>query len=309
MRKVFVTGEILVEVMADEKNQTFDSSGGLTGPFPSGAPAIFIDQVAQFNVPCSIIGSVGRDDFGKLCLKRLEEDGVDISNIKVVSDVATGVAFVRYQDNGNRNFIYHIGNAACGKLTVEDFSDIDFSEAGVFHIMGSSIFNEEMFEIHKTILDRLPEDCLVSFDPNIRPEILAMKPDLKELLFNILDRSYILFMTIEELEFMTGENCLNLALQKCYNKGNSIIVVKNGSKGASVYSVDETYHAEPYLVKEVDPTGAGDTFAGAFIAGIISGWDLQTCLNRANKAGASAVMARGPMEGTLPLEKIKDKLV
>ena len=50
----------------------------MSGPYASGAPAVFIDQAAKFGVPALIISTTGNDDFGKMCCKKLEEDGADI---------------------------------------------------------------------------------------------------------------------------------------------------------------------------------------------------------------------------------------
>ena len=55
MSKVFTIGEILVEIMAIKIGQPFDQPGIWNGPYPSGAPAIFIDQVTRLGVPCGII--------------------------------------------------------------------------------------------------------------------------------------------------------------------------------------------------------------------------------------------------------------
>src|SRR6185437_16253379 len=80
---VVTIGEILVEIMAVESGQGFRAPIPLIGPFPSGAPAIFIDQMARFGHPCGIVGCVGNDDFGYLNLERLRSDGVDVSAIRV----------------------------------------------------------------------------------------------------------------------------------------------------------------------------------------------------------------------------------
>jgi len=80
---VVTIGEILVEIMAVEPGRGFREPIPLVGPFPSGAPAIFIDQMARFGHPCGIVGCVGNDDFGHLNLERLRADGVDVSAIRV----------------------------------------------------------------------------------------------------------------------------------------------------------------------------------------------------------------------------------
>ena len=64
--KVLTIGEILVEIMAVSAGHGFREALDLVGPFPSGAPAIFIDHLARQGVRCAIIGCVGNDDFGRL---------------------------------------------------------------------------------------------------------------------------------------------------------------------------------------------------------------------------------------------------
>ena len=108
MGKIVTLGEVLVEIMATKRGQGFRTPGYFLGPYPSGAPAIFIDQVAHLNYPCGIISCVGDDDFGHLNIDRLKRDGVDVSAIKVISDSTTGSAFVTYKVNGERDFIFNI---------------------------------------------------------------------------------------------------------------------------------------------------------------------------------------------------------
>jgi tagatose kinase len=305
MDSVFVIGEILVEIMAEQKGQSFGEAGLFEGPYVSGAPAIFIDQVAKFGVPAAIISAVGNDDFGRMCSERLSHDGVSTRFIKVVPHIATGVAFVRYNNDGSRNFIFHLNNAACGDVKQDDLAKIDVSKAKVFHIMGSSIFNEEMFLIHQKVITMLPKECLVSFDPNVRPEILDANPALNKLILELFEKATILFVTEEELEFLTNKTVRKKALQTCFEKGIEVVVIKKGSKGASAFTREKEITVDSLPVREIDPTGAGDTFAGAFVAGYVQGWPIETCLERANTAGASAVSKKGPMEGTLTLDELE----
>src|SRR5215469_6812455 len=98
---ILTMGEILVEILATERGQSFRQPGTLIGPYASGAPAIFIDQVAKTGSRCAMIGCVGDDDFGALNVDRLRADGVDVSGISVIKSATTGSAFVTYRENGS----------------------------------------------------------------------------------------------------------------------------------------------------------------------------------------------------------------
>ena len=114
MKKIITIGEILVEIMATEVGDGFLEPIPLVGPFPSGAPAIFIDQVAKLGQPCGMIACVGADDFGRVNLDRLARDGVDTSAIVTHPELPTGSAFVRYRADGSRDFVFNIRHSAAG---------------------------------------------------------------------------------------------------------------------------------------------------------------------------------------------------
>jgi fructokinase len=73
-------GEILVEIVATTIGEGFLEAQPLMGPFPSGAPAIFIDQCGRLGGSAAMIGAVGDDDFGRLNTDRLKRDKIDISD-------------------------------------------------------------------------------------------------------------------------------------------------------------------------------------------------------------------------------------
>lgn len=116
MLDIITIGEILAEVLTEKVDQAFTSPGTLLGPFPSGAPAICIDQAARMGAKAAIIAKVGQDDFGKLNLTRLAGDGVDVSHVIQTPDNTTGTAFVTYFSDGERKFIFHFSHAACGSF-------------------------------------------------------------------------------------------------------------------------------------------------------------------------------------------------
>ena len=126
--EIWTMGEILVEVMRPKSDMQLFDAGEFLGPYPSGAPAIFIDTAARLGHRAGIIGGVGTDDFGKCLLDRLKKDGVDCSYIISVPDISTAIAFVTYFNDGSRKFIYHIGNTPAAMAKSPDISSIENTE-------------------------------------------------------------------------------------------------------------------------------------------------------------------------------------
>ena len=144
--KIGCIGDLLVEFVCATKNGRHARLGSYSGPFPSGAAGIFIDQAAQTGGDCIFVGGVGDDAFGKVVLDRLVEHGVDASLIKVVKGVPTGTAFVSYNDDGSRDFVYNIILSAAAKFEADDatLAALDAFGLDVMHVSGSAIADADM---------------------------------------------------------------------------------------------------------------------------------------------------------------------
>ncbi|MBO8165167.1 MAG: sugar kinase [Brevibacillus sp.] len=305
MAEIITIGEILVEVMAKNNDQKFEETGEYVGPFPSGAPAIFIDQAARCGSRSLIISAIGSDGFGRMNLHRLQRDGVDVSRIKVLEGQTTGVAFVTYQKDGERDFIYHISNAACGYIDEKDVCEEDFRDCHFFHVMGSSIYNRNTYlAITKGIELCLKQGGKISFDPNVRKEIITDN-EKRNLLIEILYQSHIILLGEKELSYLMGEEQERKNVETLLGRGAEMIIVKRGKRGATLYTPNNTVHVGAYPVEEVDSTGAGDCFGGTFVSCINQGLRPEVAVRLASLAGAKAVTKKGPMEGNTTLEELK----
>ena len=276
-------GELLVEIMRTELDTSHRVVGAnYKGPFPSGAPAIFISSAARMGKPydftTGFIGVVGNDEFGASIIEKLEKDGVDISQIKISDTETTGIAFNQYNSDGSRKFIFAPG--AAGKTTTSDINLFYFKKVKCLHIMGSSLSisknsREACYKAIKIAREKNPS-VLISFDPNLRPELLDLEIILK-ICKPVLEMTEILLPSGEEAEMLAGINDPIEACQKLLKIGPKIIVLKRGKRGCTIFTKDNPKGAniKGFKVNEVDPTGAGDSFGGAFIVGYLAGWNLK----------------------------------
>jgi sugar/nucleoside kinase (ribokinase family) len=298
MKKIVTIGEVLVEIMAKEPGHGFRSPIDLIGPFPSGAPAIFIDQVAKLGQPCGIVSCVGDDDFGTLNIERLRADGADVSALERTSDAVTGSAFVRYRGDGQRDFVFNIKHSACGLIRATPRAEALIDSADHVHVMGSALFSDGVTRLIGTAIERVKaRGGTVSFDPNIRKEILGL-PGLRDALDRVLGQSDLFLPSGEELFLFTQATGEAAALEEIFARGVSAVVRKHGADGASYYDRAGAQHVKAYPVDEVDPTGAGDCFGATFVTCWLRDMPPQDALRLAAASGARAVTLEGPMEGT-----------
>jgi sugar/nucleoside kinase (ribokinase family) len=298
MAGVLITvGEILVEIMATTIGTGFREPQHLIGPFPSGAPAIFIDQAARLGASCAIIGAVGGDDFGRINLDRLAADGVDVSAVAVHSDLATGSAFVRYRADGSRDFVFNVRHSASGQIALTEPGHRVIAAASRIHVVGSALTIPAVRTIVEYAVPRIKAaGGAVSFDPNIRKEMTS-DAALNTTLRRILAATDLFLPSGEELLLLAEAADEQEAVRRLIGGGVREIALKCGGAGAKVFSREGEVSAAAFKAIEVDPTGAGDCFGAVYTVCRDRGMPIERALAYANAAGARAVTVMGPMEG------------
>ena len=264
MKSIWTVGEALCEIMRIDTDAGLDTPELFKGPYPSGAPAIFIDTAAKLGTPSGLIGTVGNDAFGACIRRRLLADGADCSLLATNAMLSTAVAFVAYTSDGDRTFIFHIGNAAAGDIHYPEHMP---ENVGIFHVMGCAMMPSPAMAdcVMRAAEHYYEQGALISFDPNIRIESLHDQ-DLQELVRPIMERCSILLPGVEELMAITGADSVDAALEKAFaNPVLKVVVLKDGGRGCRVITREESFALPVCKVEVLDSTGAGDSFDAGFL--------------------------------------------
>jgi len=300
MADVWIMGELLVEVMRPRPGMSLGKAGEFLGPFPSGAPGIFIDTVARLGHSAAIISGVGDDDFGRCILDRLRADGVDVELVQVFPNRSTGVAFVMYEPDGSRNFIFHWDGTPAVMAGAPDAASVGDAPR-FFHVMGCSLMANEGFRrrVFQTMELFAARGARISFDPNIRFELLAGRA-VEEVTGPVLSRCSILFPGEKEVSSLSGKQDVERGVEALMERYPlELLVLKRGSRGCTVFSRDGRTDVPAFPIQEVDPTGAGDCFDAGFLCGQLDGKDPRESARLASAVGALNAQAFGPMEGKI----------
>ena len=238
-------------------------------------------------------------------MARLRESGVRLDHVRVDEHGTTGVAFVNYSRTGSRSFIFHLAESASGRFRLTDLG-AGLRGMDCIHLMGSSAFSTEAIEAIEDVFDgALARGIRVSFDPNIRPEMLTHK-EYVEALRRILGGAQIVLASEGELQTLLGEATDAECAAQLTAGAAEVVVIKRGARGASLFLPGHSELAVQGLpVDTVDPTGAGDCFGGTFLSLYLAGMEASHALRYANIAGAMAVQKRGPMSGNQSLADLQ----
>jgi tagatose kinase len=164
--------------------------------------------------------------------------------------------------------------------------------------MGSSLFSPGMTAtVRKAVGIVKHRGGIISFDPNIRPEILG-SAGIREALRSILEQTDVFLPSGDEVALLVDAKTEAEAIEPLLALGIREIVVKHGSAGCTYYDRSCRLDVPAVAVLEVDPTGAGDCFCATYVVCREDGKAVDRSLRYACAAGALAVTRRGPMEGT-----------
>ena len=139
MYDVIALGELLI----DFATINTDAEGYPTmAAHPGGAPANFLAALTKFGASTALLGKVGTDTFGKLLTGTLQKAGIETRGLIATDDVFTTLAFVTFDESGDREFAF---SRKPGADTCISFEELDLSlidEAKVFHFGTLSLTDE-----------------------------------------------------------------------------------------------------------------------------------------------------------------------
>jgi sugar/nucleoside kinase (ribokinase family) len=309
LARVGCIGDLLVELVSTTRNGRHKRTGAYTGPYPSGAAGIFIDQAAQVGGRCIFVGAVGDDAFGEVVLERLVQHGVEPKLIRVVKGVPTGTAFVSYNDDGSRDFVYNIILSAAAQFGGDDATIAELEAFGldVMHVSGSAIADAGMANKVLSVCKALHgKGVPISFDPNVRKELVG-NPAYFAAVREMIDMAAIFLPSEEDAQALFPGRGLKDIAEEMFAKGARAVVLKKGDKGSEGLTRNgESASFPAHKIETIDPTGAGDCFCATFVTLWSHGaFSFGDAMARANAAGALAVTKVGPMEGNSDLPTIE----
>lgn len=300
---LLTVGFPIVEIMRKDRGVSFEAPADFTGPYPSADTCIVLDVAARLGKKCCLLGTAGSDAFADVVLGRLSRDGVDLSYVRRVEGVSTAIVFVRYEEDGTREYLNVMDHTAFSYFGSEDIYPEAVKESKWIHFSGevlSIAVDEERREAMLKLLDMISPESKVCLDPNFVDERLG----IMDIMRPFVDRADLILPSEGEAKQMMGtrtdkEACETLAAQ------GKVIVLKRGSTGCDIYTKEGLCHVPAFHIEEKDPTGCGDSFCAGFITGLLDGGSIMDAGLLANAAGALQAMYVGPMEGARYREEVE----
>ena len=262
-----------------------------SGPWASGAPAIAAYCASMLGAPTHLVAGIGQDTAGDTIRGRLSAAGVTCHESSGGRLRPTATAHISHYRDGHRDFDFTVGGTAATTVLEADLASLPESAAWL-HLSGSALlFGEPLATSAMSALRRArASGATVSVDPNVRAE--ALTPASAAVLTEALTLAHVIFPSTGELEV------LGLSVAGLTGRGATVCAT-DGPHGARLETPGGTWLIPAGSSDAVDTDGAGDSFAGGYIAASMAGATPQEAARAGSRAAAESIAVPGPMQAEL----------
>lgn len=309
---VTALGEILIDFtlngQSEQGNNIFEAC-------PGGAVSNALAMLNKLGRKTAFIGKAGEDQFGHLLKETLDELEIDTTGVVLDKDIHTTLAFVHTYPDGDREFSFYRKPGADMMLHVDEVNYDIIRQSKVFHFGTLSMTDEPVKTATKKAL-KVAKDagCIITFDPNLRPPLWDSMEDAKAAMEYGFGYCDVLKISDNEIQFISGKEDYDegiLYLKEKYQI--PLIFLTMGKDGSRAYYKGTRVEQKGFQVKAIETTGAGDTFCGCAINGVLNhGLDmlsesqLEGILRYANAGAALITMKKGALRSMPEPKDIED---
>jgi sugar/nucleoside kinase (ribokinase family) len=265
--------------------------------FSTGGDALNVAvTLTKLGAKAVLSGMVGRDSRGDFVLARLDELGVDTRGMSRHPSLGTVTSYILIEPDGKRHFIvYNDLNAAFSfndipPALIEEADLVYFGSAMVMDAMdrgGAAALFKKAHSLGKTTA---ADTAGVNLGHDRGYYLELMDPMLRE--------TDIFIPSYEEAAVLTGQENIPGIRGVLAPYGLKILVIKMGGEGCYVTDFKNEWTIPTFReFKPLDTTGAGDSFVGGFIRGLLAGWPLDTAAVFANAVASHNVTKLGATGG------------
>ena len=243
MAEVLIVGSMALDTVETPFGKVEDIVGGA---------GVYASIAASFFAPVNLIGVVG-DDYPQASLDFLADRGISLDGVVVVPGGQTFRWAGRYE--------YDMSSAHTLDTQLGVFADFAPRVPESYHHSRYVFLANILPSVQLAVIEQIGAGCFVVAD-TMNFWIERARDDL----YKVLERVDLMLLNDAEIRQLTGEPNLARAATEVLKMGPQYVIIKKGEYGATLVSEAGSFTLPCYPLQDVlDPTGAGDSFAGGFI--------------------------------------------
>lgn len=294
LKRLAVIGECMLEFYhVNEENFHLGFAGDVFNM------AYYFAQLAEAGMTVDMITALGRDPYSQKMIKTWASYGVRGHLTRFIDDKLPGLYLVETDEYGERDFIYYRENAAArymfeGTDGVALLNQLSTFDVIYFSGITLAILKEPYRE---GFLNRLRElkqaGVKIVFDCNYRARLWPSIEVAQACVNLVIPFVDIALPSFGDSNLLFGDHTLGDCVNRYLSAGVSKVIASEGEKGYMIATPESQQYYNIEGVKPVDTTGAGDSFSGAYVAGMMAGMDDVSACERASKLSREVVKHKG----------------
>lgn len=299
-RNFLVIGRAGMDLYADPPGTRIEDATRFTTALGGSSANIAVALTRQ-GCRAALVTCVSEDAVGRFCLAQLDGYGIDHTHVRAVKGEArNSLAVVETRAEDCQSVIYR-NNASDFAMTVADVERVDYGAFSALITTGTVLAAEPSRSAAFRAVDLARAAGLpLIFDIDYRPYSWPSATVASEVFSRAAALCDVIVGNDVEFGFMAGhpDHGLDKA-RSLIDGGAQIVVYKMGEKGAVTITREGEFVTGIYPTRALKPTGAGDSFLGAFVAALASGQPVRAAVLRGS-AAAAMVVARVACAPAMP---------
>lgn len=306
MTDVLLIGEAMGLFIAEDFGDFEDVTNFSKGV--AGAEINVAIGLSRLGFDVSYVSKLGQDPMGCYIKSFVESEKIDTQHLIIDAKNNTGLQIKNKVLEDDPAVYYYRKNSAFSTIHKEELDSIDFSNVRLFHMTGIPLaINETTREVIYELARRAKEaNCLITFDPNLRPTLWESEEKMVEVINDIAQYADVFMPGITEGALLTGLTKAEDIAEFYQKLGVDTVIIKDGSKGAHYKEKEKHLELVPgeRVANVVDTVGAGDGFAAGVISALLENLPIEDCVKRGNVIGSIQVQHQSDNEGLPTREEL-----
>ena len=257
------------------------------GKFLGGSAANVSVAAARLGNRSALISGVGDDPFGRFVSAELARLGVDNRYVTVHDEFPTPVTFCEiFPPDDFPLYFYRKPSAPDLQIRPDEIDLAAVRDARLYWSTVTGLSEEPSRSAHFAAWEARDRAPLTVLDLDYRPMFWATPAAATEQVQRALQHVTVAVGNREECEIAVGETNPHRAADALLDLGVELAIVKQGPRGVLGKTKHSSVTVLPNQVDVVNGLGAGDSFGGSLIHGLLRNWPLEKTLRYANAAGA-----------------------
>lgn len=278
--RALVIGEALIDIVDRD---------GVESEHVGGSPLNVAVGLSRLGVETTFATEFADDERGGLIAAHIAGSHVDVVQT-AVDQTRTSTARARIGADGSATYDFDLSWEFARPPRTDGFDIVHVGSVGALRSPGADRVVE--------LVEALPREVLVSFDPNVRPALLSSASQTRELVHRYAARANVVKLSDEDAEWLYPDDPTSAAA-RLLDQGAAIVVVTRGEHGSTLSTRAGDLHVAPHAVEVVDTIGAGDSYMSGLVAALVREIGLDRLLEarfseaEITAAGTAAAVAAG----------------